>query len=201
MKIVILSGSQRQNSQSRKVAQFAQALLEQNHHVETFVLDLAIAPLLLWTDHADAAEEQARRWGPIATEIRQAEGLVIVSPEWNGMSPPALKNFFLYCTEQELADKPGYIIGVSSGRAGGTCPAAELRVSSFKDTQICYIPEQLIVRNVRDVLNEPDPQSEDDAYVRVRMDHGLGLLVQYSNSLTTVRTSGLRNFELFPYGM
>lgn len=201
MKIFLVSGSQRQNSQSIKVTRFAALLLEQRHAASTYVLDLASTKLPLWADDAEATAEQERLWRPIAAELREAEGVVIVSPEWNGTVPPALKNFFLYCTQHELTDKPGYIVSVTAGRAGGAYPTSELRISSFKDTQICYIPEQLVVRGVKDVFNEPNPQSEDDAYLRVRLDHGLGLLVQYAKALAQVRASGVRNFEYFPFGM
>ncbi len=45
------------------------------------------------------------------------------------------------------------IVAVSSG-AGGAYPVAELRMSSYKNSRICYIPEQIIIRDVENVLNE-----------------------------------------------
>ena len=67
------------------------------------------------------------------------------------MVPAGLKNFFLCFGRNELAHKPGLIVGVSSAD-GGVYPVAELRMSSYKNSRICYIPEQLIVRNVESVL-------------------------------------------------
>lgn len=201
MKLVIISGSQRLESQSIKVAYVAASLLKKRHEAESVVLDLAGAPLPFWTDDPGAADVQRAAWAPFAAHVRDCHGLVIVSPEWNGMASPALKNFFLYCTAHELTDKPGYIIGITSGRAGGAYPTSELRLSSGKDTQLCYIPEQLVIRDVVNVLNEAHPQTQDDAYALTRLDHGLGLLVQYADALVRVRASGARNLELFPFGM
>ena len=51
--------------------------------------------------------------------------MAVVSPEWNGMVPSMLTNFFLLCSNNELAHKPGLLVGVSSG-TGGSYPVAEL---------------------------------------------------------------------------
>ena len=68
------------------------------------------------------------------------------------MVPAALKNFFLLY-RAELVDKLGLIVSVSTG-AGGAYPGAELRMSSYKNTHLWYIPEHVIVRGVRDLFND-----------------------------------------------
>ncbi|QNQ08504.1 NADPH-dependent FMN reductase [Sphingomonas alpina] len=197
--ITIITGSQRPRSQSAKVAAFVQMLLDRRT-VGAHAVTLETGLLPLWTDDPEAQAAQVEAWAPVATMIRASDALVLVAPEWNGMAPPALKNFFLYCTSHELADRPALIVGLSSGH-GGSAPASELRLSSYRDTQICYIPEQVIVRRVTEVLNEPEPVSEDDAYIRFRLDYALGILIEYGAALAQVRSSGARNFELIPYGM
>jgi NAD(P)H-dependent FMN reductase len=198
-KISIVSGSQRRDSQSGKVALVIRSLIEQIGGIETYLLDLGKEPLALWTDDPAVLEAQDRVWLPIAAHLRDS-ALVFVTPDWNGMSPPALKNFFLYCTRNEIADHAALLVGVSSG-AGGVASTAELRMSSYKDTRVCYIPEQVIVRNVRDVLNSPAAESELDAYTRFRLEYALKVLVEYGKALTEVRRCNVRNFELVPYGM
>lgn len=199
--ITIINGSQRPKSQSAKVVDFIRMLLERRGGVKLNLLSLHETPLRLWSDDPEAQQEQAPRWAPIAEMIRASEALTFVVPEWNGMATPAIKNFFLYCTGQELADRPALIVAVSSGN-GGSLPASELRATSFKDTQVCYIPEQVIVRRVNAVLNNAEqPESEEDAYVRYRLDYALGVLLEYGKALTLVRESGVRSFEILPYGM
>lgn len=199
--ITIINGSQRPKSQSAKVADFIRMLLERRGGVKLNALSLSDTPLRLWSDDPDALLEQAPGWAPIAEMLRASQALIFVVPEWNGMAAPAIKNFFLYCTRHELADRPALIVAVSSGN-GGSLPASELRTSSFKDTQVCYIPEQVIVRRVMTVLNNAEqPESEEDAYIRYRLDYALGVLLEYGNALTLVRQSGVRNFEIVRYGM
>lgn len=200
-KITIVSGSQRANSQSAKVAGFIRGLVDGIGGIETYLLDLGATPLSLWTDDPAAQAEQDLAWRPIAHHLRNSEAIVFVTPEWNGMATPAIKNFFLYCTSHELADRPAMIVGVSSG-AGGASPASELRLSSYKDTQVCYIPEQVIVRGVREMLNSFETaESETDAYIRYRLDYALRVLVEYGKALTEVRRSNVRRFADIPYGM
>ena len=40
---------------------------------------------------------------------------------------------------------------------------AELRASSYKNNRLCYIPENLIVRNVGSVLNDDDSLNDPEA--------------------------------------
>ncbi len=70
-----------------------------------------------------------------------------VSARMRSSVPAGLKNFFLMFSRFELGHKPAMIVAVSSGD-GGAYPVAELRMSSYKNNRICYIPEQLNLRNV-----------------------------------------------------
>lgn len=200
-KVTIICGSQRPNAQSAKVMRFVRGQLEEHSNAEVYELDLAQTQLPFWIDTDEAKSVQDVLWAPIKDQIITSIGLVVIAPEWNGMVPPALKNFFLYCTDHELADRPAMIVGVSSGN-GGTSPASELRLSSYRDTQICYLPEQVIIRRVTEVLNDAEkPASEDDAYIRFRIDNALALLMAYGTALENVRNAGIRRFDVLPYGM
>ena len=101
----------------------------------------------------------------------------------------------------ELAHKPGLIVTISAGD-GGAYPVAELRMSSYKNNRLCYIPEQVIVRNVESVLNDDgvnEPRA--DAYFRARIPFALRILKEYAQALRAVRASGLTFDERFKNGM
>ena len=115
-KISIVCGSQRRDSRSGKVALYIRSLIEQAGGIETYLLELGKEPLALWSDDPAVQEAQDQVWLPIAAHA--TEGLVFVTPDWNGMSPPAMKNFFLYCTRNEIADRAALLIGVSSSAGG-----------------------------------------------------------------------------------
>ena len=74
-----------------------------------------------------------------------------MTPEWNGMATPAIKNFFLYFSSSVLFHKPALIVTVSAGH-GGAYPVIELRSSGYKNTKLCYIPEHVIIREAANVF-------------------------------------------------
>lgn len=202
MKFAIVSGSHRPAAQSGKVARFiADHLKTLNPGYPSYVLELGKTPLPLWEEGIwNKDPKMLEPWKPVSEEIGKCEAFVAIAPEWSGMVPAALKNFFLFAGDGCLYHKPGLIVGVSASR-NGAYPVAELRVSSYKNTHIQYISEHVIVRNVTEVLNEPTAVSEEDAQVRRRLDYGLRVLAEYGKALQGVRASGVLNRKDFPFGM
>lgn len=204
MKISIISGSHRMNSQSEKVARYVQRTLEEQQLCDqTWLFTLADNPLPLWDESIWAADpDWQARLQPLSEQLASSDAFVVVSPEWHGQVPAGLKNFFLMWGKGEVAHKPALIVTVSSGD-GGAYPVAELRMSSYKNNRICYIPEQVIVRNVESVLNEreADNNADADSYFRARFAYALGILKEYAVALRQVRASGVTATTTFKNGM
>lgn len=204
MKISIISGSHRHDSQSEKVARHIQHSLEAHDLCEeTFLFPLAGNVLPLWDQGIwDGDPTWEARLAPLSKAFSESDGFVIISPEWHGQVPAGLKNFFLLWSKGELAHKPALIVTVSSGD-GGAYPVAELRMSSYKNNRICYIPEQIIVRNVESVLND-DPAANNpsaDQYFRDRILYALTQLKAYALALRDVRASGATDRSVYKNGM
>ena len=204
MKISIISGSHRHDSQSEKVSRHIVSSLKQHGLCEeTWLLSLAGNPLPLWDQGIwDGDPEWKARLDPLSKELSESDAFVIVSPEWHGQVPAGLKNFFLLWGKGELAHKPALIVTVSSGD-GGAYPVAELRMSSYKNNRICYIPEHIIVRHVEKVLND-DPAMNNtsaDAYFRDRIRYALTILKEYAVALRQVRVSGATDRSVYKNGM
>lgn len=204
MNIMVISGSHREHSQSEKVARYiAQSLLDNQQATATDVFALAGNPLPLWDEGIWAGEAKWQALlNPLSEKLAASDGFVIVSPEWHGQVPAGLKNFFLLWGAGELAHKPALIVTVSSSD-GGAYPVAELRMSSYKNNRLCYIPEHIIVRNVESVLNADAGKNnpEADRYFRERIVYAGGILCAYAAALTGVRESGVTQTEVFRFGM
>ncbi|MFZ0469024.1 MAG: NAD(P)H-dependent oxidoreductase [Thiogranum sp.] len=204
MKISIISGSHRKVSQSEKVARFVQRTLEEKGLCdETWLFTLAQNPLPLWYESIwEGDPVWQERLQPISGQLAASDAFVVVAPEWHGQVPAGLKNFFLMWGKGELAHKPALIVTVSSGD-GGAYPVAELRMSSYKNNRICYIPEQVIVRNVERVLNDSEADNNPDAdqYFRARFVYALGILREYALAMRQVRDSGVTEPGMFKNGM
>lgn len=204
MKIMLISGSHRQNSQSEKVAHcIAQSLLAHGQASHAEVYSLAGNPLPLWDEGIWNGDAQWQALlNPLSEKLAESDGFVILSPEWHGQVPAGLKNFFLLWGAGELAHKPALIVSISSSD-GGAYPVAELRMSSYKNNRICYIPEQLIIRNVENVLNADTSKNTPDAdrYFRERIVYAGGILSAYATALKKVRDSGITQTDVFRFGM
>ena len=204
MKITIISGSHRNPSQSEKIGRHIEALLKKDYdETDPFLFSLADNPLPLWDQSIwEGNEEWIERLAPLKEQLTNSDALVIITPEWHGQVPAGLKNFFLLFSRFELGHKPALIVSVSSG-IGGSYPVAELRMSSYKNNRLCYIPEQLIVRDVENVFNEntADNDPEADTYLKNRLNWCLDLLIGYGKALKTVRKSVEIHHNEFSNGM
>ena len=202
MKFFVLSGSHRQEAQTLKVAKYVQSVLTREHSgAEAHLYSLSGNPLPLWDETTGGAPDAL--WDPISAELRAADALVVVTPEWGGMATPGVKNFLLNCTADETGHKPGLIVTVSASR-GGSYPVAELRMSGTKNNRLTWIPEHVIIQHVEQNLNAPDGTTDlgkEDAIQRKRLRYALRLLEEYGKALKQVRASGVVDHKTFPSGM
>lgn len=204
MKITIISGSHRSPSQSEKIARFVEASLKQDFSgVEPSVFTLANNPFPLWEQAIwDGDEAWTQRLAPLKQQLAESDAFVVVTPEWHGQVPAGLKNFFLLFNKFDLGHKPALIVSVSSG-AGGAYPVAELRMSSYKNNRICYIPEHMIIRDVENVFN-PDSADNDersDTFYKERMGWCLEILLGYGEALKGMREKTKIFHDKFGNGM
>ena len=132
-------------------------------------------------------------------KLAKSDGFIFVVPEWNGMVPPAMKNVFIIA-DREFAHKPALLVTVSAG-FGGSYPIAELRMSSYKNSRLCYIPDHVIVRHVNTVMNTPEPANDDDKRIRDRLAYSIRVLEEYTKAFQAIRKSGVIDLDLHPSGM
>ena len=100
MKITIISGSTRKNSQSRRVSEYLSSCLTK-FEIENTILDLNEKRLPLY----DSGEDESWQplWDEMSDVLQQSDGFVFVSPEWDGMFSVGLHNMFHYA-DKEMAD-------------------------------------------------------------------------------------------------
>ena len=187
MKISIISASHRKNSQSKKISSFLQNSLSKiNSKSDTFMLDLADVTLPLWSpEKKNGKGVWGDIWLSISSKLNRSDGFILVVPEYGGMATPNAKNLFLLCGNGEFAHKPGLIVSVSSGN-GGAYPIAELRSSSYKNTHIMWIPENIIIRNVEE-FNPGSHGKNIPDWLDNRIDYVLNLLLAYASSMKPLR--------------
>jgi NAD(P)H-dependent FMN reductase len=204
MNITIVSGSHRKVSQSIKIAKAIKSALKPFKECdEANIFDLANNPLPLWNeDLRKVGNPSNSLLESVSKKLAYSDAFIIISPEWHGMVPAGLKNFFLMWGKGELAHKPALIVTVSSGD-GGSYPVAELRMSSYKNNRICFLPEHLIIRNVESVFNdnEIDNNSSSQEYFENRLDYCLKQLLTYGKAFQQIRKSDAVSIKKYGSGM
>ena len=199
MKISIISASHRTDSQSQKISGLLHNnLLNIKADLDIYDLDLAEKKLPLWSpEKKNGKGVWGETWNLISHNLNTSDGFILVVPEYGGMASPAAKNIFLLCGQGEFSHKPGLIVAISSGN-GGAYPVAELRSSSYKNTHLMWIPENIIIRNVQ----EFNPGAHGDnipEWLDNRIDYVLKLLLAYASNMKPLRE--IINREDFGNGM
>lgn len=196
MKLIIISGSQQSPSNSWKVARYLQNSAPSFEQVTSF--DLHALQLPLWNkDFPEGPQWQA--WQPVQQALAAADAIVIITPEWDGMVTPIMKNFLMLCSPQEVGHKPTLAISVSDG-ISGAYPIAELRAFGTKNNQMVLIPNHIIVRQVGLVLGT-EADGPHETSLRHNIKQSLAILGQYATALAPMRQANQALLNDFGYGM
>ena len=187
MKISIIAASHRTNSQSKRIADLLKNnLFKIKTDLDLYTLDLASVRLPFWSpDKKNGKGIWGKTWKTISDNLDKSDGFIFVVPEYGGMATPAAKNIFLLSGNGEFAHKPGLIVAISSGN-GGAYPISELRSSSYKNTHIMWIPENIIIRNVEE-FNTGDHGNNIPEWLDERISYVLKLILVYAENMRPIR--------------
>jgi azobenzene reductase len=125
MKIAILLGSVRTGRQTHKIAFYVQKKLIERGH-EVLMLDLGTEPVPLMDERYGRAGQQASEVNALAEKLKQADAIILVSPEYHGSFTGVLKNALDYYWT-EFMRKPMGVIATGSGRMGGINASTQLQ--------------------------------------------------------------------------
>jgi NAD(P)H-dependent FMN reductase len=141
--ITVISGTNRPDSNTRKLAAVIQEMLHQNGQ-ETTLIDLAELPTDLFTGSSYATKPDD--FAVFQEAVIEADGLLSVVPEYNGSFPGVLKYFIdMLRFPESLYEKPAAFVGLSAGRWGGVRAVEHLEmVFQYRHAHLfgrrCFIP-------------------------------------------------------------
>jgi NAD(P)H-dependent FMN reductase len=188
LEFLVIFGSVRTERRGIGMARFLVKALEAQGHGATLV-DPVEHPLPLLDKmykeypQGEAPEVLER----LAGLIRSADGIVVVSAEYNHSVPPALSNLLDHFLE-EFFWKPSAIACYSAGPFGGVRAAMQLR-AMLGELGMPSIPSLYPVPSVQDAF-EADGTPKDPA-TNGRVAKFLGELAWYATALKTARASGV----------
>jgi len=156
--IPILLGTARRKRQSEKVANFIHGeICKFSENIESDLIDVREF-VVAETIRPEDENKKVSNWREV---MDRADGLIIVSPEYNHGYPGELKIALDYLYE-EYADKPVGICAVSSGHFGGARMVENL-LPVLLSLRMHPLKNVLYFSNVEDLL-DPSGNLKDDSY-------------------------------------
>lgn len=152
MKIAILSASVRKDRKSHRVSLFFKQFLESHHQAEIKMIDLCDYNFPIFEERLSLLQDPPAKLVDFAAEIKSADSIIIVTPEYNGGYPASLKNVIdvLYA---EWKRKPIAISTVSAGAFGGSQVITSLQFTLWKIGAL-VIPAQFPVPTIDKSFDE-----------------------------------------------
>lgn len=131
MKMVLLSASVRRGRNSHRVAQYFRRYIEEHTLADVELVDLMNYHFPVFDERLKYQSHPTEEMLQFAEAIKRADGVIIVTPEYNGGYPASLKNAIdlLY---EEWKRKPVALVSVSSGPFGGAQVMTSLVFSLWK---------------------------------------------------------------------
>lgn len=150
--IAIISSSVRTGRASHRVALYFKNYLESNNLATAELLDLNEYQFPVFDERLKFQKTPSKEMLDFAGKVKLADGVIIVTPEYNGGYPASLKNVvdLLY---DEWYRKPVAISTVSNGIFGGTQVITSLQFSLWK-IRAWTVPAMFPVPKVQDAFDE-----------------------------------------------
>ncbi|GAC1400621.1 MAG: NAD(P)H-dependent oxidoreductase [Sediminibacterium sp.] len=158
--ITIISASVRTARNSHRVALYFKKYLEENNLATVEILDLNEYQFPVFNERLRFQTNPPANVLAFAEKIKTTEGVLIVTPEYNGGYPASLKNVvdLLY---DEWHRKPIAIATISDGIFGGTQVITSLQFSLWK-IRAWTVPAMFPVPKVREVFDEAGNPSDKE---------------------------------------
>ena len=173
LNISVILGTTRKGRMSAHAARFLCGQLAQQKDVVTELIDIASLPLPV-DDAGEAIKDRT-----FSDKMNQADGLVIVAPEYNHSFPGLLKHVLDSCMKEYVHKAMG-IAGVSAGPFGGTHVIEHL-LPVLRELGLVTIYWDVNFGSVSKIFNESGVL-QDQAFVR-RADKFIKELIWMSETL------------------
>ncbi len=186
--LLIVFGSVRRDRKGIGVARFLAATARARGHSATLVDPMETPlPMLdrMYKEYPKGEAPEALE--TLAGQIRAADGIVVVSAEYNHSIPPALSNLLDHFLE-EYFWRPSAIACYSVSSFGGVRAAMQLR-AMLAELGMPSIPSLFPVPKVHDAFAD-DGTAKDEAYGK-RASKFFAELEWYASALKAARSAGV----------
>lgn len=160
-KIVVLSSSVRIGRKSDRVASFFMNYIKANNIGEAVLVDLHEINFPIFHERLKFLQDPPASLIDFSETIKSADGIVLVTPEYNGGYPASLKNAIDVLGVDVWARKPIAISTVSAGAFGGMNVITSIQFSLWK-LGACTVPSLFPVPTVDKAFDENGNPSDKE---------------------------------------
>ena len=182
--IYVISGTNRPGSRTRQVTEHVLNKLKA-HGANAEIIDLAQLPFHTLTGAEYSGNGLDPAFKSAIEKIDSSEGLVVVTPEYNGSMPGALKYFIDHWSYPKSFEyRPVAFVGLGF-RWGGLRPVEHLQqVFGYRNAFI--FPERVFITNITDALK--DGQIVDQNIIDLLDKQARGF-IKFANGLKSFSTT------------
>lgn len=159
--ISIISSSVRNGRNSHRVALYFKNYLEENQVAKAKIIDLKAYDFPIFEERLKFISEPTEAMLSLADDIKNSDGIIVVTPEYNGGYPASLKNVIdLLYTEWKR--KPIGVATVSAGAFAGSQVITSLQFTLWKIGAL-VVPAMFPVATIEKTFNEDGQPSDKEA--------------------------------------
>lgn len=163
--IAIISGTNRPGSNTRKIVRLVEEIYG-HLHVPVHVIDLAQLPPEIFSPTAYG--EKPKSFHPFAEAILRADGVHVVTPEYNGGMPGVLKYFVdMLKFPESFERRPACFTGVAAGMWGALRPIEQLQ-AIFGYRNALIFPERVFLAGINNLLDDSGRLKDPELTGRLR---------------------------------
>ena len=163
--ITLLVGTNRPDSNTRKVARVVEDIYKELK-VPLKILDLAQLPPEIFAPSSYAQKPPS--FTPFSEAVLAAEGLVVVTPEYNGSVPGILKYFIdMLKFPESFEQRPVCFVGLAAGMWGALRPVEQLQMIFGYRNAYLY-PERVFLPRINDLLDDAGQLKDPELRARLK---------------------------------
>jgi chromate reductase len=162
--ISLLIGTNRPGSSSRKIGAELESIYAELG-VSLNVIDLAGLPPEIFSTGSYA--EKPDSFAPFSQAVLDADGLIVVTPEYNGGMPGVLKYFIdMLPFPESFERRPVCFVGCAAGMWGALRPVEQLQqIFGYRNAHI--FPERVFIPGVMGLLGEAGKLTDESIVGRL----------------------------------
>ena len=159
MKCAIILGSIRIGRQSHRIAYYLERKLRERG-IEVIMVDLAEHPLPMMEEDNGRLRSPADDISIIGAQLKEADSMILVSPEYHGSFSGVLKNALDFYWA-EFKKKPIGVVTTGSGKMGGINASTQMQ-HVVLSLGAYPVPTKLLIPEIQHAFNEQfEPLRED----------------------------------------